>query len=62
MKKDKRKARDKDGIKQEGERRKMRHVKQANREGMGKRQNLNGECRGVQEKLLIIWRKMDQKT
>lgn len=39
MRKDKRKARDKDGIKEEGKRRKMRHVKQSNKEGLGKRKN-----------------------
>lgn len=42
MKKDKRKARDKDGIKEEEKRRKIRRIKQVNREGKGKRKNHRG--------------------
>lgn len=42
MKKDKRKARDKDGIKEEEKRRKMRRIKQVNWEGKGKRKNHRG--------------------
>lgn len=42
MKKDKRKAQDKDGIKEEEKRRKMRRIKQVNREGLGKRKNHRG--------------------
>lgn len=42
MKKDKRKARDKDGIKEEEKRRKMRRIKQVNREEKGKRKNHRG--------------------
>lgn len=42
MKKDKRKAQDKDGIKEEEKRRKMRRIKQVNREGKGERKNHRG--------------------
>lgn len=50
MKKDKRKAQDKGGIKEEEKRRKMRHVKQVNREGLGKRKNHRGNVEEFREK------------